>query len=233
MSTAAPTAKVIDLFSGQEHQSNHYPIVVRLAPELDGFEVLYSNEHGHPKPGQELFSVKILFWALLDDGSFAGIIPWFDQLISCTDLNSPLKGFFQGYYDPGLDQTVPQVPEHKCIELISAADYFDFEIDGTVFVVQELADTCGSHAVFTTDNFDNFSMTEVFSWRLFSDGCIQAQMIDVERVTHWPVLVGDECLVACDEAPDFVNFFQYRVAINIKAQDADTMAVLDQLKSDL
>jgi hypothetical protein len=233
MSTAAPPAKVIDLFSGQERQSQHHPKVVRLAPELDGFEVIYSNEHGYPKSGQELFSVKILFWALLDDGSLSGMIPWFDELISCTDLNCPHKGFFQGYYDPGLDQTVPQVPEHKCIELISAADYFDFEVDASVFVVQELSDTCGNHAVFTTDNFDNFSMTEVFSWRLYSDGCIQAQMIDVARVLHWPVLVGDDCLVACDEAPDFVNFFQYRVAINIKAQDADTMAILDQLKSDI
>ena len=45
--------------------------------------------------------------------------------------------------------------------------------------------------------------------------------------------MGDSCLVACDEAPDFVNFFQYRVAINIKEKDADTMAVLEQLKSDL
>jgi hypothetical protein len=47
------------------------------------------------------------------------------------------------------------------------------------------------------------------------------------------VLIGDSCLVACDEVPDFVNFFQYRVAINIKEKDADTMAVLEQLKSDL
>ena len=45
MSTAIPAAKVIDLFSGQEHQTHHRPQVVRLAPELDGFEVLYSNEH--------------------------------------------------------------------------------------------------------------------------------------------------------------------------------------------
>ena len=199
MSTATSTAKVIDLFSGQEYQTQHHPKVVRLAPEFDGFEVLYSNQHGHPIPGQELFSVKILFWALLDDGSFAGMIPWFDELIVCTHLNSPNKGFFQGYFDPGLDQAVPQVPKHKCIELITAAEYFDFEVDDTLFVVQELPDTCGSH----------------------------------ERVAHWPVLVGDECLEACDDAPDFVNFFQYRVAINIKEQDADTMAVLDQLKSDL
>jgi len=233
MSTVTSTAKVIDLFSGREHQPQHHPKVVRLAPELDGFEVLYSDEHGHPQTGQELFSVSILFWALLDDGSFAGMIPWFDELIICSNLNCPSKGFFQGYYDPGLDQTVPQVPEHKCIELITAADYFDFEEDETVFVVQELADTCGSHAVFTADNFDNFSMTEVFSWRLYSDGCIQALMVDVEKVERWPVLVGDDCLVACNEAPDFVNFFQYRVAINIKELDADTMAVLDQLKSDL
>ena len=233
MSTVSPSAKVIDLFSGQEYQTQHHPKVVRLAPELDGFEVLYSNQHGHPKVGQELFSVNILFWALLDNGAFVGMIPWFDELIICTDLNCPSKGFFQGYYDPGLDQIIPQVPDHKCIELITAADYFDFEVDDTLFVVQELADTCGSHAVFTADNFDNFSMTEVFSWRLYSDGCIQAQMIDHEQVTHWPVLIGDSCLVACDEVPDFVNFFQYRVAINIKEKDADTMAVLEKLKSDL
>ena len=97
---------------------------MRLAPELDGFEVLYSNQHGHPKVGQELFSVNILFWALLDNGAFVGMIPWFDELIICTDLNCPSKGFFQGYYDPGLDQIIPQVPGHKCIELITAADYF-------------------------------------------------------------------------------------------------------------
>lgn len=233
MSTIASKNKVIDLFSGQAYATLDVPRVVRLAPELDSFEVLYSNQHGHPTSGQELFSVKILFWALLDDGSCAGMIPWFDELMICTALNSPNKGFFQGYYDPGLDQTMPQVPEHKCIELITAADYFDFEVDETLFVVQELPDTCGSHAVFTADNFDSFSMAEVFSWRLYSDGSIEAQMIDDERVAHWPVLIGDECLVACSEVPNFVNFFQYRVAINIKKQDADTMAVLDQLKSDL
>jgi len=98
MSTVTPSAKVIDLFSGQEYQTQHLPKVVRLAPELDGFEVLYSNQHGHPKVGQELFSVNILFWALLDNGAFVGMIPWFDELIICTDLNCPSKGFFQGYY---------------------------------------------------------------------------------------------------------------------------------------
>ena len=119
------------------------------------------------------------------------------------DLNCPNKGFFQGYYDPGLDQTVPQVPEHKCVELISAAD-----------------------------NFDHFWMSEVFSWRLYSDGRIQALMVDAERVERWSVLVGDDYLVACSESKDFVNFFQYTVATNIKKLDAQTMAVLDQLKSD-
>ena len=62
MSTAIPAAKVIDLFSGQEHQAHHRPQVVRLAPELDGFEVLYSNEHGHPKTGQEFCSG--LYWMM-------------------------------------------------------------------------------------------------------------------------------------------------------------------------
>jgi hypothetical protein len=233
MSTAAQKTKVIDLFSGLEHQTDSHAKVVRLAPELDGFEVLYSNEHGHPTPGQPLFSVNILFWALLDDGSFAGMIPWFDELIICPDLNSPHKGFFQGYFDPGLDEITPQVPEHKCVELITAADYFDFETEADVFVVQELPDTCGSHAVFTENNFDSFTMVEVFSWRLFSDGSIHAQMINQDQVKRWPVLIGDECLESCHESPAFVNFFQYRVAINIKQQDPATLAVLDQLKPDL
>ncbi len=232
MHNVTSTAKVVDLFSGREHLPQQ-PKVIRLAPELDGFEVLYSNEHGHPKTGQELFCVSILFWALLDDGSFAGMIPWYDQLIICSELNCPDKGFFQGYYDPGLDQLMPQVPQHKCVELLSAADYFEFEEDDSVFVVQELADTCGNHAVFTADNFDHFSMTEVFSWRLYSDGYIQALMVDSKEVERWPVLVGDSCLVPCDEAEDFVSFFQYRVAINIKEMDAKTMAVIDTLRSDV
>ena len=233
MSTSAHNAKVIDLFSGREFQPNSHPNVVRLAPELDGFEVLYSNKHGHPSPGQELFSVNILFWALLDDGSFAGMIPWFDELISCSDLNCPEKGFFQGYYDAGLEQLSPQVPEHKSIELVTASDYFEFEPDPELFVIQELPDTCGTHAVFTDDNFDSFTMVEVFSWRLYSDGSICAQMINQERVNRWPVLIGDDCLDTCNDAANFVNFFQYRVAINIKKKDAATLAVLDQLKRDL
>jgi len=233
MSTAAPKAKVIDLFSGQQHNANSQPSVVRLAPELDGFEVLYSNVYGQPTAGQELFCVNILFWALLDDGSFAGMIPWFDELIPCPDLNCPNRGFFQGYFDPGLDQILPQVPEHKCVELITAADYFDFETADKIFVVQELPDTCGSHAVFTSDNFDSFTMVEVFSWRLFSDGSIKALMINQDKVQRWPVLIADDCLQACSDDPDFVNFFQYRVAINIKQHDPQTLAVLDQLKSDL
>jgi len=230
MSTAPTSAKVIDLFTGQEHQPLAHHHVVRLAPELDGFEALYSNNHGHPEVGQEVFCVSILFWALLDDGSFVGMIPWFDQLIICPDLNCPEKGFFQGYYDPGLGETIPQVPEHKCVELITAADYFDFEPDDKVFTVQELPDTCGSHAVFSADQFENFTMVEVFSWRLYSDGKVLAQIINNDRVTGWPVLVGDDCLESCNDAPDFTNFFQYRVAVNIKQQDASTMAVLAQLK---
>ena len=54
------SANVIDLFSRQpySHPFNHR--FIRLAPELDGMEMLYSNET-HP---DRLFSIKILSMTL-------------------------------------------------------------------------------------------------------------------------------------------------------------------------
>ena len=76
-----------------------------------------------------------------------------EDFVSCN-LHAPTSGTIG-------EITLKAVPHQsnmsaQCIELITAADYFDFEEDDRVFVVQELPDTCGSHAVFSADNFDSF-----------------------------------------------------------------------------
>ena len=223
--------KVIDLFSGRPYQSENAPLTVRLASELDGFEALYSDSHGTPHPGQEVYSVNILFWGLLSDGSVVGMIPWFDQLISCADLNRPETGFFLGYFDPGVDELLAVAPEHKRAELESAANYFHFEPSTEDVVIQELPDTCGTHAIFSADQMASFSMSEVFSWRLLSSGTVQAMVIDLQDIESWPILLGDAALMACEDNDEFCCFFQYRIAIKLKQNDKDLQELLDRLTS--
>jgi hypothetical protein len=223
--------KVVDLFSGQPYSGNDGPFIVRLAAELDGFEALYSDTHGTPSPGQEVYSVNILFWALLSDGSVVGMIPWFDQLISCNTLNQPDTGFFLGYLDPGVDELFAAPPEHKRIELESAASYFHFEPSSEDVIIQELPDTCGTHAIFSADQMQNFNMAEVFSWRLLSNGRVQAMVIHMDDVERWPVLLGDDALMACEDSDDFCCFFQYRMAVKLKQDDTDLKTLLEQLTS--
>ena len=224
--------KVIDLFSGQQYTSDTVPQIVRLASELDGFEALYADTHGIPQPGQQVHSVNILFWALLDDGSVVGLIPWFDKLIRCAELNHPDSGFFLGYFDPGVDELIAAAPEHKRLELQAAADYFHFEPSTEDVIIQELPDTCGTHAIFSNDDLKSFTMTEVFSWRLLSNGVVQATVINLHDVESWPVLLGDTALMACEDSDDFCCFFQYRIAVKLKASDQDLQELLNSLTSE-
>ena len=224
--------KVIDLFSGQAYTSEKAPQIVRLASELDGFEALYADTHGTPQPGQQVHSVNILFWALLADGSVVGMIPWFDKLIRCAELNHPDSGFFLGYFDPGVDELVAAAPEHKRLELQAAADYFHFEPSTEDVIIQELPDTCGTHAIFSNDDLKSFTMTEVFSWRLLSNGVVQATVINLHDVERWPVLLGDTALMACEDSDDFCCFFQYRIAVKLKESDQDLQELLNSLTSE-
>lgn len=62
---------VIDLFTRKPLDENESTKIVRLAPELDGMEMLYSND---ANPGK-LFSMKILCWALTIDGQIDAMVP--------------------------------------------------------------------------------------------------------------------------------------------------------------
>ena len=116
---------VIDIFTRKPIQGEQQHRIVRLAPELDGLEMLYSND-SHP---EKLFSMDILCWALLDDGNIVGMVPWLNTITSCTDIQDPLNGHWEGYYDPGIEEVFYQPPSHKVVELEAAADYYEYSSD--------------------------------------------------------------------------------------------------------
>ena len=51
---------VIDFFSGKPVSELHDERIVRLAPELDGLEMLYSNDASQGR----LFSLQVMSWGL-------------------------------------------------------------------------------------------------------------------------------------------------------------------------
>ena len=219
------TDNVVDLFTGKAYSSPLNRRIIRLAPELDGLEMIYSNE-SHP---EKLFSVKVLCWALRADGEVVGLVPWLDDIMPCTEIQDPLNGHWEGYYDSGIDEVFFEAPIHKVLELETAAEYYDFECDAERDVIQEIPDTIGTHAVLSTDGFKNIVLKEVVSWRLLNDGNIESMLIDDDKVIDTPVLPGDESLYAAKSDAAFRYFFQHHIANKIKARDPEALAAISML----
>jgi hypothetical protein len=219
------TDNVVDLFTGKAYSSPLNRRIIRLAPELDGLEMIYSNET-HP---EKLFSVKILCWALRADGEVVGLVPWLDDIMPCTDIQDPLNGHWEGYYDPGIDEVFFEAPIHKVLELETAAEYYDVECDSEQDVVQEIPDTIGTHAVLSSDGFKNIVLKEVVSWRLLNNGDIESMLIDDDKVIDTPVLPGDKSLYAAKTDAAFKYFFQHHIANKIKARDPEALAAISML----
>lgn len=213
---------VIDLFSRQPYSHPFHHRFIRLAPELDGMEMLYSNET-HP---DRLFSIKILCWALRADGDIVGLVPWLNTLTACPEISDPLNGRWEGYYDPGIDEMFEDAPLHKVMELEAAAEYYEYSCDDGDDPVQEIPDTIGTHAVFSGDGFKTLSLREVVSWRLLFDGTVQGMIVDPEKVRETPVLPGDRSLFAAESHTDFRYYFQHHIANKIKAQDPEAMEAI-------
>ena len=219
------TENVVDLFTGKAYSSPRYHRIIRLAPELDGLEMIYTNE-SHP---EKLFSIKVLCWALRADGEVVGLVPWLDDIMPCTDIQDPLNGHWEGYFDPGIDEVFFEAPIHKVLELETAAEYYDFECDTERDVIQEIPDTIGTHAVLSNDGFKNIVLKEVVSWRLLHDGIIEGMLIDDDKVENTPVLPGDECLYPAKTEETFKYFFQHHIANKIKARDPEALAAISML----
>ncbi len=219
------TDNVVDLFSGKPYSDRFNQRIIRLAPELDGLEMLYSNEAHSTK----LFSLKILCWALRADGDVVGLVPWLNDITACVDIQDPLNGKWEGYYDPGIDEVFFEPPLHKVLELESAAEYYEFDYEAEEDIIQEIPDTLGTHAVLSTDGFKTLTLKEVISWRLQANGNIAGMLIDDDKVEQTPVLPGDASLFPAASNPAFHYFFQHHIANKIKAQDPEAMAAISLL----
>ena len=195
---------------------------IRLAPELDGLEMLYCND-SHP---EKLFSIKILCWGLRESGDIVGLVPWLNSLAACTDISDPLNGSWMGYYDPGIDELFYEAPIHKALELETAADYYEYTCNTEIDAVQEIPDTIGTHAVFSEDGFKTIKLQEVVSWRLLNNGTLEGMVADQDKVMHTPVLPGDDCLFSTQSNDDFRYYFQHHIANKIKAQDPEALEAM-------
>jgi hypothetical protein len=216
---------VIDIFTRKPLSESLDNKLIRIAPELDGLEMLYSNSENEDK----LFSVKILAWGLRSSGEVVGLVPWLSELVACDEINDPLNGQWQGYYDEGVDELFYSAPLHKIVELETAADYYEYQCDSAREIIQEIPDTIGTHAVLSADKFKSITLKEVVSWRLHQDGSVSGMLIDDSKIFNTPVLPGDECLFESDQCADFRYYFQHHIANKIKSKDPDALAAISML----
>ena len=220
-----PHSNVIDIFTRKPLSETLDNKLIRLSPELDGLEMLYSNAE-HP---EKLFSVKILGWGLRSSGEVVGLVPWLNELVACDEINDPLNGQWQGYYDEGVDELFYSAPLHKIVELETAADCYEYQCDSGREIIQEIPDTIGTHAVLSADNFKSITLKEVVSWRLHQDGSICGMLIDDSKMFNTPVLPGDDCLFQTDNCEDFRYYFQHHIANKIKSKDPEALAAISML----
>lgn len=216
---------VIDLFTRSPYSERDSRRCIRLAPELDGLEMLYSNESS----GDKLFSLKILCWALRGNGEVVGLVPWLNGVVACPAIADPLNGNFEGYYDPGIDEIFFEPPIHKVVELETAAEYYDSQSDNPEDTIQEIPDIIGTHAVMTDANSKTLTLQEVVSWRLLFNGCINGLIVDEKKVKSTPVLPGDLCLFSAQDHTNFRYYFQHHIANKIKSEDPEAMAAISLL----
>ncbi|MFA0811778.1 hypothetical protein [Microbulbifer epialgicus] len=216
---------VVDLFTGEPIETSADRRFIRLSPELDGLEMLYSNNSS----GTDFYSLKVLCWGLKANGEVVGLVPWLNSIVACPDIKDPLDGRFEGYYDPGIEEIFHHPPIHKVVELETAAEYFEFESSKAEEVLQEIPDTIGTHAVFMDEDRENLTLIEVISWRLHADGVIHGMLIDHDIVETTPVLPGDHCLYPAQESVGFRYFFQHHIANKIKSEDPEALAAIAAL----
>ncbi len=219
---------VVDLFSGKSLTHINDERIIRLSPELDGLEMLYSNDASDGR----LFSLQVLCWGLKANGEVVGLVPWLNQLMACPDICDPLNGRWEGYYDPGIDDIFEEAPIHKVVELETAAEYYEYQSDDVDDIIQEVPDTIGTHAILSDDGFQSLTLSEVISWRLFNDGRMEGMLADQEKVASTPILPGDDCLYAANENEKFKYFFQHHIANKIKSKDPEAIAAISLLAED-
>lgn len=218
--------KVIDFFSGRPLAELGQEKIIRIAPEYDGLSMLYSNDNNP----EHFYTMKILCWGLRWNGDVVGMVPWLGGLMPCNEIQDPLNGSWEGYYDPDIDHVFYEAPMHKVMELETALAYFESHlVEEEDAIIQEIADNIGTHAMLIGDDGKTLFLTEVLSWRLYNDGSITGMLVNPDKIVNTPVLAGDDCLYPANDNPQFRYYFQYHIANQIKNQDPEAMEAISLL----
>ncbi|MEH6549793.1 MAG: hypothetical protein V7711_12425 [Pseudomonadales bacterium] len=225
---ASGAKNVFDIFSGDPLSDCKKDRYIRLSPELDGLCLLYSNNRSPDK----LFSMNILCWALRESGEIDALVPWLNDVMPAMELSDEECGNWEGYYDPANEFRFSDPPRHKALELETAAEYFGRARLEKTATVQEFADSLGTHALLIQPGCNEITLAEIMSWRLNSDGEIDAMLMDESQVGQTPVLPGDDCLYTAQSQPSFRYFFQHHAANQIKAHEPGALAAIAMLMGD-
>ena len=213
--------------------------IVRITSELDGMEALYSSDLS----SEHLFTIKILFWALLENGEVCAVIPWLKEVTTTEDLQHK-QGRWQGYFDATKDRIFFKAPDHKVKELELGHMFFQEkhpnkeELDALTTpenvtqlkesINQELPDHLGTHAAFKHKDKKGFYLKPVISWKLSHNGDLEA-MVPIEDNLSIIPLPGSSDLIAASEIPEFRYYFQHGIATRIKHHDPDAMTTVSLL----
>ncbi|MBF7054811.1 hypothetical protein IOC61_16045 [Halomonas sp. KAO] len=215
------TARVIDLDARRQRQQARRRLV-RLAPELDGLEMVYRLDASP----DTLYGMPLLAWGLREDGEVVGLVAWMESLTPCQRLDDDEHGRFIGYRDPETEELFDSAPEHKVMELEQAASYFDYEETEQVTLIQQLPELQGTHALCMDDGEAPWQLKQVCGWRLYSDGTVEALLADERHVEQTPIVLGDACLYPVHSRHRRVYFFQRQIANRIRQEDPATLEAL-------
>lgn len=219
----AGRGNIFDIFTGLIISSDPlHRRISRLSPEVDGISMLYSNRNSSDK----FYSMKLICWALREDGSIDGVVPWFDGVRCCDSLYDAEIGQWEGYIAPGNDHVFFGPPAHKILELESAAQFFSKQPPSDSGTLQEFTDSIGTHALLIDSDCEALTLSEVVSWRLNAEGRIQAMLSNPDDVVATPILPGADCLYPADTDPYFRYFFPHKLANQIKAEEPEAMAAI-------
>lgn len=214
-------AQVVDLETMRQRQQARRRLV-RLAPELDGLEMVYQL----PADSDTHYSMPLLAWGLREDGEVVGLVAWMETLTPCQQLDDPEHGRFIGYRDPETEELFEHPPEHKVFELDQAAAYFDYEETQGTALIQQVPETQGTYALCMDDPHAPWQLKQVFGWHLYNDGRIEALLADEQLVEMTPILPGDACLYPGHSRHRVVYFFQREIANRIRSEDPATLEAL-------
>lgn len=235
----ADTSNVINLFTGAELEEEALTRIVRVCAETNGARMLYATLD---QP-ERLVAVPILCWALLEDGSVTGMVPWLDEVLPCYEIEQKYSISWEGYYCSIVEDFFFDPPAEVTAQLSIAARFNGKLLNKAPLqnssaalaeqeewqIIQEIPDPIGTHALLLNENSDQMVLTSVISWTLDDNGRLHGMLADDNSIEKLPVLPGDNCLFCAEEDPNFKCFFQRDIAEQIRLQNPETMQAIEQL----